>query len=198
MTLTNTQHIYSQDLVPHLPPFCFTAEQYHQIVQADILDHNKHYELIIGVIYEMSPVGPYHAYTVMELSDRLRACLGNQAKVSTQNPISLSDSTEPLPDIILLKPPATRYKDRLPKVEDILLLIEVADSSLNYDRTSKVPLYAEKGIFEYWIVNLKRVQLEVYRYPDNEEKRYREFHTFDKGKQVAPLAFSECEVDWWS
>ena len=178
--------------------FRFTSEQYHKLAETGILRPDRRYELIQGFVYQMHPVGSEHSYTVMELAERLRDCARGSVVAFTQSPIKLPDDSEPEPDIVLLKPPSRQYRARLPEPADILLIIEVSKSTLLYDRTVKLELYARAGIPEYWLLNLNKLQLEVYRNPDIEEGRYRELTTYDEGQTAAPGAFAACALEWWN
>ena len=93
---------------------------------------------------------------------------------------------------------ASSTRARLPEPADILLIVEVSKSTLSFDRSTKLELYARAGIPEYWLVNLVKMQLEVYRNPDIEEGRYRELVTLEEGRAATPTAFSACEIDWWA
>jgi Uma2 family endonuclease len=119
----------------------FNIEEYHQIINAGILKKDYLIELIKREIFEMSPVGFKHASCVNKLNQLLSLKLGNQVIISIQNPITLNDNSEPQPDIVLLKPREDFYATQHPSPDDILLLIEVADTSIDYDRSFKIPLY---------------------------------------------------------
>ncbi|CAN5876112.1 Uma2 family endonuclease [soil metagenome] len=176
----------------------FTSEQYHKLAETGILQPDKRYELIRGFVYQTHPVGSEHSYIVMELAERLRDCARGKVVAFTQSPIKLPDDSEPEPNIVLLKPPSQQYRSRLPEPADILLIVEVSKSTLLYDRTVKLELYARAGIPEFWLLNLNKLQLEVYRNPDAEEVRYRELTTYDEGRTAAPGAFAECALEWWN
>ncbi|PHV63009.1 Uma2 family endonuclease [Cyanobacterium aponinum] len=148
-----------------LPRKKFAIEEYHQIIASGVLKEDYLIELINGEIFEMSPVGFRHASCVNKLNQLLSLKLGNKAIISIQNPIKLNDNSEPQPDIVLLKPRHDFYANQHPTVEDIFLLIEVADSSIEYDRTFKIPIYAENKVQEVWLVDLNQNLLEVYQNP---------------------------------
>ena len=150
----------------------FTREEYHRMGEVGILKPDDRVELIRGEIIEMSPIGRRHVAFVDNLTQLLVMALTGRAIVSVQNPIALSDDTEPEPDLKILRRRAVPYKDRDAWAEDALLVIEVAETSLRYDRTSKRELYAEAGIPEYWVVNTMSEEIEVYRAPD--AARYRD------------------------
>lgn len=151
-------------------------------------------ELLRGEVYQMSPIGPKHAFTVAQLDERLQETLRGKAVIMVQNPLRLAEDSEPEPDLLVLKPPISRYRDRHPTPEDVLLLIEVADTSLEFDREVKLPLYAEAGIPEVWLVNLKEDLLEVYREP--REGRYRAIRLLSPTEAASPLHFPEVKLPW--
>ncbi|GAA6732967.1 Uma2 family endonuclease [Thermus oshimai] len=117
-----------------------------------------HAELLGGEVYRMSPLGPKRFPMVLHLDHRLKEALGGKALVAVQSPLRLSEDSEPEPDLMVPKGPLERYGERLP-------LVEVADTSLAFDREVKPPLYAKAGVLEVWIVNLKEGVLEAYREP---------------------------------
>jgi Uma2 family endonuclease len=139
--------------------------EYHRMAVAGILHEDDRVELIEGELVEMAPIGSPHSGTVNSLTRLLVRVAGDRAVVSVQNPIRLGDHSEPEPDFTLLRPRVDDYRLRTPVAADVLLLIEVADSSLRYDRTVKLPLYARHGVAEVWIVDLERRTVEVYREP---------------------------------
>ena len=175
-------------------PLKVTLEMYYKMAEMGVLEPNKRYELLEGVIFELMPIGPKHATKVKKLEGQLESCLGDKAVVFTQHPLQLSDSSEPQPDILVVKPPLERYEEHHPLPEDILLIIEISDSTLRRDKTDKLALYAGAGIPEYWILNLKKMQLEVNRVPDKTEARYREVRLLTLNEAAR---FGECEVAWW-
>lgn len=140
----------------------------------------KHVELLEGEIYQMSPVGPIHVRTINYLTGLFAVMLLGKVIVSVQNPIRLSNYSEPEPDIALLK--LEYNSEQLPSAPDILLVVEVSDSTLKYDREQKLPIYAEAGISEYWIVNLIDNVLEVYREPIG--RMYRTRRLYQPGEAV--------------
>jgi Uma2 family endonuclease len=148
---------------PH--PKKFTTESYHKMSELGLFKEGDRLELIKGEIIEMSPVGLKHASCVKRLNHLFMKKLGDQVIVGVQDPIQLEDNSEPQPDLVLLKPRSDFYANKHPQAKDILLLIEVSDSSLEYDRTVKIPLYAENQIGEVWLVDLNASCLEIYRKP---------------------------------
>jgi Uma2 family endonuclease len=172
-----------------------TVAEYHQMGEAGIFDEDDRIELLDGELFDMAPIGTLHANTVSRLIHLLYAAK-DQAILWVQNPILLSDS-EPEPDIALLK--LGNYWDRLPTAEDVLLLIEVADSTLHYDREKKIPLYARCGIVECWLVDVKAKRVEIYREPSPEG--YRTVLIRGERDCMAPLALPDvvialAEIGW--
>jgi Uma2 family endonuclease len=142
-----------------------TVPEYHRMGEVGILGERDRVELIEGELVAMSPIGSYHIGTVIELSHLLVQAVGGRARVSVQNPVHLDEFSEPEPDFALLKLRADFYRDAHPGPADVLLLIEVADTSLNYDRAVKRALYARHAIPELWIVDLTAGEVEVCRQP---------------------------------
>ena len=159
------------------------VDAYHALGEAGILPHDARVELIEGDIIDMAPIGQDHAGTVNRLNEVLVLACRGRAIVSVQNPVRLDRFSEPQPDFAILRPRADFYTTGEPAgAADALLLIEVADTSLKYDSTVKLPLYARTGIPEYWIVNLKARTLEAHRYPTAEG--YAETNTHGPGIQL--------------
>jgi Uma2 family endonuclease len=128
----------------------FTVAEYYRMGKAGILRPDDRVELIRGVIVEMAPIGSRHAYCVDRLTRIFqRALRDEEGWVRTQHPVSLPGDSEPHPDLVIARGPGNQYAQRHPQPDEVLLLIEVADSSLVYDRRTKVPLYAGAGIPEY-------------------------------------------------
>jgi len=166
----------------------FTAEQYQLMGKAGVFHPETRVELINGEIVIMSPIGLKHSVTINRLTRFLIKNIDEAGIVSIQNSFRIPDYSEPEPDIVILRPRDDFYANKFPLPEDILLIIEVADSSLKYDRTTKLSLYAEHNISEYWIANLERDILEIYRQPQN--KTYLKQTLIDMPHiTFAPLAF---------
>jgi Uma2 family endonuclease len=143
----------------------FTVADYHRLAEVGILGEDDRVELLDGQVVVMSPIGPRHAGCVDRLNRLLSRLVGDLAIVRVQNPIVLSPRTEPEPDLSLLSPPIERYSAAHPRPTDVMLVIEVAESSLAYDRDVKLPRYAAAGIPEVWLVNLEAERVEVHRQP---------------------------------
>jgi Uma2 family endonuclease len=149
----------------------FTRAEYQRMAEVGILKPDDRVELIRGEIVEMPRPGRRHVAFVDNLNLLLSLRLAGRAFVSVQNPVVLSEDTEPMPDLALRRRRAVSYKDREAFAEDVLPLIEVADTSLRYDRSTKLRLYAEAGIPEYWVVDCADEIVEVHRTPGPEGYR---------------------------
>ncbi len=143
----------------------FTVEEYHKMGEAGIFGEDDRVELIDGEIVEMTPIGWRHANCVNDLNMLLVRFASDRYVVSVQNPLTISEHGEPQPDLVLLK---RRPHGRLPAPEDVLLVIEVSDTTLAYDRNIKLPRYARAGIPEVWIVDLQNQTIEVHASPEGE------------------------------
>lgn len=134
----------------------FTVEEFHRMGEAGILPEGDRLELVNGEIVEMTPIGSAHATCVRDLDEWLQALLRGEVVVSSQQPLTVEFDGEPIPDITILRPRADRYRHAHPTSADALLVIEVADSSVLYDRNVKSRMYARGGVPEYWVVDLPR------------------------------------------
>jgi Uma2 family endonuclease len=168
----------------------FTAKDFHRMVETDILHEDDRVELLHGEIVDMPPIGPGHAAGVNRLLNAFLPLQGERkAIISVQNPIHLGEHSEPQPDLTLLKLRPDFYAQGHPGPQEILLVVEVMESSAGYDREVKVPLYARFGIRETWLVDIERGLIEVYRDPSPEG--YREVHTRRRDERLAPAAFPQ-------
>lgn len=145
----------------------FTVAEYYRMAEAGILTEGDRVELIEGEIIEMSPIGSHHAACVNRLNSLFSSQIAQGAIVSIQNPIRLDEYNEPEPDVALLKRRDDFYSERHPTPVDVLLVVEVADTSTAYDRGLKVPLYARADISEVWLVDLTKDVIEIYAQPVN-------------------------------
>lgn len=170
-----------------------TVHDYHRMADAGIFGEDDRIELTDGDLIDMAPIGFEHAAVVNRLAEAfLMACAG-RAIVSIQNPVRLDQSSEPQPDLAILRRRADFYvTGGHPGPADILLLAEVADSSLRFDRMVKLPLYARAGIAELWIVDLKRRAVDAYRGPAGDG--YGGMTTHQPGEQVALVLAPEIMV----
>lgn len=172
----------------------FTYRDLLAMEQAGILGEDEHIELLGGQIYKMT-IKPAHAMVVSILVQRLSVAFDGRAQIIPQNPLRLSDDlhdTElPQPDVMLVK--NQWYLDH-PRPRDVLLLVEVSDTTLIKDTTIKLPLYAQQGIPEVWIINLVRRRLEIYTAPQGSEYQSRVFHELTA--RLAPEAFPDALQQW--
>jgi hypothetical protein len=168
----------------------FTIEEYERMAETGILAQDDRVELVEGEIVEMSPIGNPHAAFVANLNHLLMARVGDRVRVWVQGPVRVPPRSKPQPDLALLRPRS--YVREGATAGDVLLVIEVAETSLPYDRTVKLRLYARAGIPEYWIVDANAETLEVYRSPSGE--RYTDHRRLARGERVAPLAFPEAAL----
>ena len=147
--------------VAEVQRYRFTVDEFARMGEAGIFAEDDRVELIDGEILEMTPIGPPHAWFVDRLNELIVTRLAGRAHVRIQNPVRLGRHTEPQPDLVVARR-SDAYADRHPEPGDILLVIEVADSSLRYDRLEKVPRYGKAGIPEAWLVDVEARTVTVY------------------------------------
>ncbi len=165
----------------------FTVDTYQRLGELGILGEDDRVELIDGQVVEMSPIGPGHAGCVTALTGLVGPLVAGRALVSVQNPVRLGEHSEPQPDLALLVPRADTYRTTHPQPEDVLLVIEVADASLEHDRDVKVPLYAAAGVPEVWLVRLADDVITQYRDPAPDRTGYATLRTARRGETVTPI-----------
>jgi Uma2 family endonuclease len=174
----------------------FTREEYYKMADAGLFQ-NQRVELIDGEIVEMSPQKSLHASSLGMVEDELRRVFANHFWVRTQRPLDLGELFEPEPDIVVVKGSPREYVDKHPTTS--VLIVEVSDTTLQYDRRRKGSLYASAGIKDYWIVNLIDRKLEVYRNPESDAAqpfgfRYSVTQILGAGDSIAPLAAAQSKV----
>ncbi|MGE0131596.1 MAG: Uma2 family endonuclease [Blastocatellales bacterium] len=172
--------------VPHRR---FTVAEYNQMTEAGILKREDRVELINGEIIEMSAINARHAATAKRLGRLFNRRVAESAIVGVQDPIELDDFSEPEPDISLLKPRDDFYAKAHPKPQDVLLVIEVAESSSVRDRLVKMPAYANALIREFWIVDLQAGFIEVYTQPANDS--YQSIRKVHRDETFSPQALPD-------
>lgn len=172
-------------------PRPFTVDEYYAMAEAGLFGPKDRVELIRGQIMLLSPIGSRHAAVVARLTMLLASKLSGRAVVNVQSPVRLDRYSEPEPDLAVVRPEPD-YMRRHPGPEDVLLLIEVADTTLRYDRSTKLPLYAQAGIAEVWIANIQDRCIEVYREPAGTGYAT---HKHVMEETIAPNAFPDVEVD---
>ncbi|MCM1984443.1 Uma2 family endonuclease [Lyngbya confervoides] len=169
----------------------FTVGQYHQMIESGILTDRDRVELLRGEIIEMSPIGMQHAACVDRLTELLVGTFRGKAIVRVQNPIQLSTRSEPQPDFAILQRRSDFYANGHPQPSDVFALIEVSDTTVEFDRTVKVPLYAKDNIVEVWIVDLNAKAVQIYREPS--DAGYQQVQTCRRGQAIAFQAFTDIQ-----
>ena len=170
----------------------FTAEEFYQMAETGILSERDRVELIDGEIVEMAAIGNRHAACLRRLVD-LFGALRPEVLLDPQNPLHLSEYSEPQPDLMLLRRKDDYYAAAPPAPEDVLLVVEIANTSAAYDREVKVPLYAQGGLREVWLADLPSECVEVYRRPS--PAGYGEVRRLRRGQRLSPEAFPAFEVE---
>ena len=173
----------------------YTVDEYYRMGQSGILKQGDRVELIEGEIVDMVPAGSAHVGIVNRLNRLLVQVLGDRAIVSVQNPVRLSAFSEPEPDIALLRPRDDFYSGAHPGPTNVLLIIEVSDSSLDYDRDVKLPLYARHEIPVVWLIDIQRKQLLVFRSPTREGYRDQLVFTSSEVSRVPGLEGIDVNLD---
>jgi Uma2 family endonuclease len=174
-----------------IPRHKLSTDDYHKMGEAGILREDDRVELIEGELIEMAPIRSRHAGTVSRI-DRLLYEARQNTIIWGQYPISLPPDNEPQPDIMLLAPRSDDYINALPTAQEVLLLIEVADSSLEYDRDTKIPIYARHGIPEIWLFDLRNSTLSIYLDPS--PNGYRKLLNPVKTEVVSPSLLPGAKV----
>lgn len=169
----------------------WSRSEYERIVDSGGFDPESRLELLDGEIIEMSPQKSVHATAVGLVEDALRQCFGGGFYVRGQKPIALDEMSEPEPDIAVVTGSIRDYTVCHPRTA--VLIVEVSDTTLAFDRTRKAPAYARNGVREYWILNLRDRVLEVHREPAGES--YRQRLLLGEGDIVSPLAAPDCRID---
>ena len=177
---------------PWVPRRKLDVAQYHRMGEAGIFRDRERVELIEGELIQMAPIGSGHSGAVNGTNRALIRAVGDQAIVSVHGPVRLGDYSEPEPDFMLLRPRDDDYRSKTPVAEDVLLLIEVSQSSLRYDRSVKLALYARHGIAEVWIVDLAANAVEWFRLPEGES--YAETGRARRGETLTPALLPDVPV----
>ena len=171
----------------------FTVDEYLLMAESGILHEDDRIELIEGEILQMAAIGTKHFACVNRLNRILVQGVGDAAIIHVQNPVQLSDLTEPQPDLALLRPREDFYAGKRPMPQDVLLLIEVSDTTLRYDQEIKLPLYALSGIPEVWIVDLSAEVLLTYAQPEN--RTYRKISQIGRGETTGLRVLPDLTVE---
>jgi len=179
-----------QELEPQM--HLWTIADYHQMIESGILNDDDRVELLEGKIVCMSPQRPFHASSVQRSSRLLFRLLGDLAEIRIQLPVTLGNKSEPEPDVAVVKLDVNEYSLRHPESADIYLLIEVADSTITKDRKQKSIIYAKNQVLEYWILDLQRRQVYIFRQP--EAQSYREQFVLSSSDTVTLQAFPDIAI----
>jgi Uma2 family endonuclease len=188
MTTTNALSNLPLTLEPGLLKR-WTVQDYHRMGDLGLLNPGERTELLSGQITLMAPKGPPHVTSLHLLANALRAQLGETALVRTQDPIQLDDFSEPEPDLAVVKGTVLDYAKQHPRSDQVYLVVEVADSTLKQDCEVKDKLYAQAGIADYWVLDLRNRQLHIFREPIS--MGYTRHLILTEPHQVSPLAFPE-------
>jgi Uma2 family endonuclease len=171
----------------------WAVDEYYQMAKTGILQPDEKVELIAGqIIRNMTPQGSFHAAAITRTNRLLNQPVQPRFLVRSQLPIQLDNRSEPEPDLALVKSDPLDYDDRHPKAEDVYLIIEIADSTLKTDLTLKKQVYAEAKIPDYWVLDLAKRQLYVYRQPT--EEGYQQEQILSERQSIAPLFFPDFQV----
>lgn len=163
------------------------------MAETGVLKPDARVELLNGEIIDMSPIGPFHGGVTTYLTEVFAAASMGRWRTRIQNSLWLDTHSEPQPDLVLAKPSPDFYRKRHPRPEEVYLLIEVSDSTLESDQADKLPAYGRAGIPEVWIVNLNELTVEVYREPHY--TGYSSKTILRAGDQAKPQAFTDVAVD---
>ena len=163
-----------------------SVQEYLRMGEAGVFASDARLELIEGEIVEMAPIGSRHAGAVKILNRIFSRLVGDLAIVSVQDPLIIGERSVPQPDLMLLKPRADSYSGAHPAAEDVLLVVEIADTTLAFDTGTKIPLYARAGIAEAWVVDLQERAVRVFRDPS--ASGYRSSIAFSGDETVSALA----------
>ena len=169
----------------------FDTEEYHRMVDAEVLSEDDRVELIEGEIVEMTPIGARHVNCVNRLTRALSRYAGDDYLVSVQNPLRLDEDNEPQPDLALLR--ESDDPGELPTAADVALVVEVAETSLRYDRETKLPLYAKAGIPEVWLLDLNGETVEVYSAPGS--SGYTRVERYGHGQELRSESLPDLALD---
>ena len=164
-------------------PYLFNVKDYRQLVSAGVLESEDRIELIEGELIMMPPIGPEYSASTSNLFFCLSRRLSEKTRLRVSDPITLSSFSEPQPNIAIVKARADHYKSAHPTPKDVLVVIEVVDSSADFDNTVKAKLYGKAGIPEYWIVEIEEACVRVFTEPSKQGYRtIKEYHRGDKVK----------------
>ena len=173
--------------------YSLTIIQFQKMIETKIFAEEERVELVEGEVIIMAPIGPVHSGKTNRLNRLFSQSVGDLAIVEVQGPLVLDDNSELEPDIALLRPRDDFYETANPMPDEVLLLIEIADSSLNYDKDIKIPLYARHGIPEVWLINIPNQPVEIYLKPS--PKGYRQILLPEKHERISPILLPKVSVN---
>jgi Uma2 family endonuclease len=175
--------------------YLFSVDEYHRLSEVGLFTEDDPVELLNGEIIIMSPIGIKHASMVNRLNRLLNRLFRDRTIISIQNPLALAPMSEPEPDLMLLKPREDCYAEQHPRPEDVLLLIEVSDTTLGYDQEKKIPAYASAGISEVWLIDVQAQTLTSYTQPQPSGS-YAKLTQLISDTSFAPHAFPEAALQF--
>lgn len=170
-----------------------TVDEYYRMAEVGLLAPDARVELIEGEIIDMAPPGSRHSGVISFLNQAITTAVGRSAIVSVQLPLRLSQMSEPQPDFTVLRRRKDFYSRNHPTAADVLLLIEVSDSSARYDRQIKLPLYARHGVHEFWQVDVSKRELSMFRSP--QDGNYAEVTTTKAPGELVPELLPQARID---
>lgn len=171
----------------------FSVDEYYRMAEVGILTEDERLELLDGEVIRLSPISSRDAACVMRLNAFLNRVVGGRTIVSVRHPIHLDDFSEPQPDVALLRRREDFYAASHPTAADVLVVIEVADTSVEYDRKRKLPLYARAGIPEFWLANLPEERFEIHTQPRDGE--YQSVTVVRRGETIASPTIAGLSVN---
>lgn len=189
-TVTEATQEITQEIEPQI--HLWSVDDYHQMIEAGVLDEDDRVELLEGKIVCMSPQRPFHASSVQRSSKLFFKLLGDRAEIRIQLPVILGNDSEPEPDLAIVKIDEHEYSYRHPEAKDIYLLIEVADWTISKDRKQKARIYGKNLVLEYWILDLQKRQVYLFRQPENGS--YREELILNSEDTATMIAFPDVAI----
>ena len=173
----------------------FCVKDFYLMDEAGVFCENDRVELVDGEIVDMAPIGSYHAFSVDALTHVLVRAVPEDVRVRVQGPLQMDESAMFQPDLAILRPREDNYAEANPTPKDVLLVIEVSDSTVNYDRNVKIPKYAQAGVPEVWQVNLPYSFIDRFVDPDPATSRYRSVMRLARGQRIMPTHLKEVAVE---
>lgn len=183
---------FVESVTPEIPLRLWSVDEYHRMIEAEILTPDDKVELLEGKIVQMSPQDPPHASTTQWAGNYLARLVGDRAFIRNQLPITIYPNSEPEPDIAVVRVDRRAYFDHHPAPDEVFLLIEIADSTLTKDRQQKAKTYAGANILEYWVLDVNKRQVYVFRQP--EAKKYTQELLLSENEAIKLVAFPDITV----